>query len=154
MPQVVETLKEKLNKLTPAAAEPALGCSSQTLWKNYIYDIFLLILILGRIVCLAFSHLIWIDLVPAWLIQDSTFVTYGTGLSKATNICAISGTISPLAYLKELSWPLLLVWLFAPCLLPLPVIPLVINVSILVQPSVNKCQSDQMCISCSDTRIF
>jgi len=28
---VVETLKEKLSKLTPAAAEPALGCSSQTL---------------------------------------------------------------------------------------------------------------------------
>jgi len=28
---VVETLKEKLSKLTPAGAEPALGCSSQTL---------------------------------------------------------------------------------------------------------------------------
>lgn len=28
---VVETLKEKLSKLTPAAAEPALGCSSPTL---------------------------------------------------------------------------------------------------------------------------
>jgi len=28
---VVETLKEKLNKLSPAAAEPALGCSSQTM---------------------------------------------------------------------------------------------------------------------------
>ena len=29
--QVVETLKEKLNKLTPSAAEPALGCTSQSL---------------------------------------------------------------------------------------------------------------------------
>ena len=39
--QVVETLKDKLNKLKPATAEPALGCTSQTLWEINIIDVLL-----------------------------------------------------------------------------------------------------------------
>ena len=69
--QVVETLKEKLNKLTPSAAEPALGCTSQSLWEYSVHFDFLLLLwtvcnILGYMFCLAIVHFTKMCLLNNW----------------------------------------------------------------------------------------
>ena len=90
--QVVETLKEKLSKLTPAAAEPALGCSSQTLWKMKIHDILLMLFFAqdlgqkisgGKMFCLALAYSISSGpgscVIQGWL-KFILFVIIGTAL--------------------------------------------------------------------------
>ena len=98
--QVVETLKEKLSKLTPAAAEPALGCSSQTLWKMKIHDILLMLFFAqdlgqkisgGKMFCLALAYSIlrW-----AWLLRDP-------GLIKIHIVCNNWDSLACLVWTKN-----------------------------------------------------